>query len=75
MERYSQYWDQPINKNNSGEFVPKPETELSTEENRLGNSNSTALNSISNEVDVNQFKLILNCETKKKSMGNAPDGR
>ena len=43
----------------------KPEITWSTEEDRLANNNSEALNAIFNGVDANQFKLISTCETAK----------
>ena len=45
----------------------KPEEKWSTEEDRLANSNSRALNAIFNGVDANQFKLISTCESAKEA--------
>ena len=60
-------WTHPITKNDAGEEAMKPEEKWSTEEDRLANSNSRALNAIFNGVDANQFKLISTCETAKEA--------
>ncbi|XP_024028691.1 uncharacterized protein LOC112093781 [Morus notabilis] len=60
-------WTHPVTKNDAGEEAMKPEEKWSTEEDRLANSNSRALNAIFNEVDANQFKLISTCEMAKEA--------
>ena len=58
-------WEHPITKDFKGKEILKPKTTWSTEEDKLANNNSRALNAIFNGVDASQFKLILMCETAK----------
>ena len=59
-------WEYPTTKDDKGKFVPKPEESWTSDEDRLANNNSKALNAIFNVVDANQFKLISTCETAKE---------
>ena len=52
-------------KDTEGKKRLKPETTWSTEEDKLANNNSKALNVIFNGVDATQFMLISMCETTK----------
>ena len=56
-------WTHPTKTDDDGSTIPKPEESWSTDEDRLANYNSKALNAIFNAVDANQFKLISTCET------------
>ena len=58
-------WDHPVTKDTEGVEKLKPEISWSTEEDKLANNNSKALNAIFNGVDASQFKLISTCETAK----------
>ena len=60
-------WEHLITKDTEGKEILKPKTTWSTEEDRLANNNSKALNAIFNRVDANQFKLISTCETAKNA--------
>ena len=60
-------WQHPMKTDDKNEVVKKPEIEWSTEEDRLANSNSKALNAIFSAVDVHQFKLISTCEVAKEA--------
>lgn len=50
-------WTHPTTKNEAGEEIMKREEKWSTEEDKLANNNSRALNAISNGINVNPFKL------------------
>ncbi|EXB99124.1 G-type lectin S-receptor-like serine/threonine-protein kinase [Morus notabilis] len=58
-------WEHPVTKDSEGKEILKPETTWSTEEDKLANNNSKALNVFFNGVDANQFKLISTCEIAK----------
>ena len=58
-------WEHLAIKDTEGKEILKPEITWSTENDRLANNNSKALNAIFNGVDANQFKLISTCETAK----------
>ena len=60
-------WQHPMKTDDKNEVVKKPEIEWTTEEDRLANSNSKALNAIFSAVDVHQFKLISTCEVAKEA--------
>ena len=54
-------WEHLVTKNTKGKEILKPEITWSTEEDRLTNNNSNALNAIFNGVNANQFKLSQGC--------------
>ena len=56
-----------MTRNDKKEYVPNPEVDWTTNEDKLANSNSKALNAIFNAVDANQFKMISTCETAKEA--------
>ncbi|XP_024019486.1 uncharacterized protein LOC112091030 [Morus notabilis] len=58
-------WKHPVTKDTEGKENLKPEESWSTDEDRLANYNSRALNAIFNGVDVNHFKMISTCESTK----------
>jgi len=60
-------WKHPETKDAEGKEIPKPEESWSTDEDRLANYNSRALNAIFNGVDVHQFKMISTCESAKEA--------
>ena len=60
-------WTHPTTTDNSGNVTLKLEEKWSTDEDRLANYNSKALNAVFNAVDVNQFKLISTCESAKEA--------
>ncbi|KAI3464784.1 hypothetical protein Pfo_021447 [Paulownia fortunei] len=49
------------------EEVLKPENQWNTEEEKIANYNSNALNAIFSAVDVDQFKLIATCDSAKEA--------
>ncbi|KAI3453567.1 hypothetical protein Pfo_010230 [Paulownia fortunei] len=49
------------------EEVLKPEDQWNTEDEKIANYNSNALNAIFSAVDVNQLKLIATCESAKEA--------
>ena len=59
--------DHPMKMNESGESVFKSKIKWSTNECKLANSNSKALNVIFNAIYANQFKLISTCESVKEA--------
>ena len=67
MEGYSYWLGSPYEENDTGEPVLKLEIEWSANKGKMANGNSKALNAIFNAIDVNQFKLILTCETIKQA--------
>ncbi|XP_024026995.1 uncharacterized protein LOC112093201 [Morus notabilis] len=60
-------WTHPTTTDNSGNVTLKLEETWLTDEDRLANYNSKALNVVFNVVDVNQFKLISTCESTKEA--------
>ena len=60
-------WEHPTTTDTSNKVTLKPEEKWSTDEDRLANYNSKALNAIFNAVDMNQFKLISTCESAKEA--------
>ncbi|KAI3461556.1 hypothetical protein Pfo_018219 [Paulownia fortunei] len=60
-------WEHPAMINEQKEEVLKTEDQWNTEEEKIMNYNSKALNAIFSAVDVNQFKLIATYESAKKA--------
>ncbi|KAI3458659.1 hypothetical protein Pfo_015322 [Paulownia fortunei] len=56
-------WEHPVIINEQKEEVLKPEDQWNTEQEKIANYNSKALNAIFSAVDANQFKLIAICES------------
>ena len=58
-------WSHPTVIDTEGKTTPKPKLEWTSEEDKLANCNSKAINAIFNAVNPNQFKLISTCESAK----------
>ena len=60
-------WTHLTTTDSSNNVTLKPEETWSTDEDRIVNYNSKALNAIFNAVHLNQFKLISTCESAKEA--------
>ncbi|XP_073057182.1 uncharacterized protein [Primulina eburnea] len=58
-------WTPPKRIDEDGDNLIKPESDWTTEEVKVSNYNSKALNVIFSSVDMNMFSLITNCTSAK----------